>query len=65
MVRCAHLDWRVLMEARTESQTRRELQQIQQRVLLLNEMLSNAKPNERFVDGDAYDVCRAAARTGR
>ena len=39
-----------------ESQTRKELQQIQQRVLLLNEMLSNAKPNERFVEGDAYDV---------
>ena len=44
-----------------ESQTRKELQQIQQRVLLLNEMLSNAKPNERFVEGDAYDVRRGLA----
>lgn len=38
-----------------EEQTKKELQMIQQRVLLLNEMLTNAKPNERFVDGDAYD----------
>ena len=29
---------------------------MQQRVLLLNEMLNNAAPKERFVEGDAYDV---------
>lgn len=29
---------------------------MQQRVLLLNEMLNNANPRERFVEGDAYDV---------
>jgi len=39
-----------------ESQVEKELDRIQQRVLLLNEMLNNAKPNERFVDGDAFDV---------
>ncbi|GAA5826769.1 hypothetical protein JCM11251_002888 [Rhodosporidiobolus azoricus] len=33
----------------------KELDRIQQRVLLLNEMLNNAQPKERFVDGDAYD----------
>lgn len=33
-----------------------ELDRIQQRVLLLNEMLNNAKPRERFVEGDAFDV---------
>lgn len=25
-------------------------------MLLLNEMLNNAKPKEKFVEGDAYDV---------
>jgi ADP-ribosylation factor-binding protein GGA len=39
-----------------EGQSQKELTQIQQRVLMLNEMLSNAKPRERFVEGDAYDV---------
>jgi len=34
----------------------KELDRIQQRVLLLNEMLNNAKPKEKFVEGDAYDV---------
>jgi hypothetical protein len=39
-----------------EQQTQKELNGIQQRVLLLNEMLNNAKPEERFVKGDAFDV---------
>ena len=39
-----------------EGQSQRELQTIQQRILMLNEMLTNAKPNERFVEGDTYDV---------
>lgn len=39
-----------------ESQTRKELHLVQQRVLMLNDMLNNAKPTERFVSGDAYDV---------
>lgn len=39
-----------------EEQVQKELDRIQQRILLLNEMLNNSKPNERFADGDAYDV---------
>ncbi|KAK4052717.1 ARF-binding protein [Microbotryomycetes sp. JL201] len=38
-----------------EKQVDKELDRIQQRILLLNEMLDNSKPNEKFVDGDAYD----------
>ncbi|ORY88230.1 VHS domain-domain-containing protein [Leucosporidium creatinivorum] len=38
-----------------EQQVQKELDRIQQRILLLNEMLNNAKPKERFVDGDAFD----------
>ncbi|GAA6061454.1 hypothetical protein JCM10212_005657 [Sporobolomyces blumeae] len=38
-----------------EQQVAKELDRIQQRVLLLNEMLNNAKPKEKFVEGDAYD----------
>jgi ADP-ribosylation factor-binding protein GGA len=34
----------------------KELDRIQQRILLLNEMLNKAKPNERFVAGDAFEV---------
>lgn len=47
-----------------ESQVEKELDRIQQRVLLLNEMLNNSKPNERFVEGDAFDVSASAARMG-
>lgn len=39
-----------------EAQTKKELYLVQQRVLMLNDMLNNAKANERFVDGDAFDV---------
>lgn len=39
-----------------EEQVNKELDRVQQRVLLLNEMLNNAAPKERFVEGDAYDV---------
>jgi ADP-ribosylation factor-binding protein GGA len=39
-----------------EQQVQKELDRIQQRILLLNEMLNNAKPKERFVEGDAFDV---------
>ncbi|KAG0657851.1 hypothetical protein C6P46_006213 [Rhodotorula mucilaginosa] len=38
-----------------EAQVSKELDRVQQRVLLLNEMLNNAAPKERFVEGDAYD----------
>ncbi|GAA5984751.1 hypothetical protein JCM10908_003485 [Rhodotorula pacifica] len=38
-----------------EEQVNKELDRVQQRVLLLNEMLNNAAPKERFVEGDAYD----------
>ena len=34
----------------------KELDRIQQRTLLLNEMLNNTKPKERFADGDSYHV---------
>ncbi|KAH8915425.1 VHS-domain-containing protein [Atractiella rhizophila] len=37
------------------SQTSKELDKIQNRVLVLNEMLDNATQNEKFVEGDAYD----------
>lgn len=46
-----------------EQQVQKELDRIQQRILLLNEMLNNAKEKERFVDGDAYDVSRLAERS--
>lgn len=36
-------------------QVQKELDKIQQRILLLNEMLNNVKPGERFADGDAFD----------
>lgn len=41
-----------------EGQTQKELQIIQQRILMLNEMLDNTRPNERFVEGDSFDVCQ-------
>ncbi|KAL8278964.1 hypothetical protein RQP46_008633 [Phenoliferia psychrophenolica] len=37
-----------------EQQVSKELDRIQQRTLLLNEMLNNTKPKERFADGDSY-----------
>ncbi|TKY85118.1 hypothetical protein EX895_006198 [Sporisorium graminicola] len=36
-------------------QTRRELDKVQSRAILLNDMLNNAKEGEKFVQGDAYD----------
>lgn len=36
-------------------QTRRELDKVQSRAILLNDMLNNAKPGEKFAQGDAYD----------
>lgn len=39
-----------------EQQVSKELDRIQQRTLLLNEMLNNTKPKERFADGDSYHV---------
>lgn len=40
------------------SQALTELNKLEQKVILLNEMLDNVDPNrgEKFVDGDAYDV---------
>jgi hypothetical protein len=34
----------------------KELDRVQSRVLLLNELLNNAQPGEKFVEGDAFDV---------
>lgn len=36
-------------------QTRRELDKVQSRAILLNDMLNNAKEGEKFAQGDAYD----------
>jgi hypothetical protein len=38
------------------SQTSKELDKVQHRVLLLNEMLDNVKAGEKFVEGDSYYV---------
>lgn len=38
------------------SQTRKELDKVQSRAILLNDMLNNAKEGEKFAKGDAYDV---------
>lgn len=45
-----------------EGKVQTELDRIQQRILLLNEMLNNAKPKERFVDGDAFDQIARKSR---
>ncbi|KZO94549.1 VHS-domain-containing protein [Calocera viscosa TUFC12733] len=46
------------------SQTLKELEKVQQKVILLNDLLNNAAPGERFAKGDAYDqvatICRQA-----
>ncbi|EJT99610.1 VHS-domain-containing protein [Dacryopinax primogenitus] len=46
------------------SQTLKELEKVQQKVILLNDLLNNASPGERFAKGDAYDqvatICRQA-----
>lgn len=39
-----------------KSQTGKELDKVQSRAILLNDMLDNAAPGEKFVKGDAYDV---------
>ncbi|KAG0144886.1 hypothetical protein CROQUDRAFT_46614 [Cronartium quercuum f. sp. fusiforme G11] len=38
-----------------EAQMQKELDRVQSRILLLNELLNNAQPGEKFVDGDAFD----------
>ncbi|CEH16890.1 Cytosolic sorting protein GGA2/TOM1 [Ceraceosorus bombacis] len=38
-----------------KSQTGKELDKVQSRAILLNDMLDNATPGEKFVKGDAYD----------
>ncbi|MBW0491512.1 hypothetical protein O181_031227 [Austropuccinia psidii MF-1] len=38
-----------------EAQMQKELDRVQSRVLLLNELLNNAQPSEKFVEGDAFD----------
>ncbi|KAK4703946.1 hypothetical protein P7C70_g2263, partial [Phenoliferia sp. Uapishka_3] len=45
-----------------EQQVSKELDRIQQRTLLLNEMLNNAKPKERFAEGDSYHVSLLALK---
>ncbi|PLW41163.1 hypothetical protein PCANC_12381 [Puccinia coronata f. sp. avenae] len=37
------------------AQMQKELDRVQSRVLLLNELLNNAQPGEKFVEGDAFD----------
>ena len=37
-------------------QTRKELDKVQSRAILLNNMLDNANEGEKFARGDAYDV---------
>lgn len=44
-------------------QTRRELDKVQSRAILLNDMLNNAKQGERFVSGDAYDQIASHLRS--
>ncbi|KAI9620829.1 hypothetical protein H4Q26_013499 [Puccinia striiformis f. sp. tritici PST-130] len=38
-----------------QAQMQKELDRVQSRVLLLNELLNNAQPGEKFVEGDAFD----------
>lgn len=38
--------------------TRNELDKVQSRAVLLNNMLDNASENEKFARGDAYDVSK-------
>ncbi|SPO24870.1 related to GGA2 - Arf-binding protein [Ustilago trichophora] len=44
-------------------QTRRELDKVQSRAILLNDMLNNAKEGEKFVQGDAYDQIASHLRS--
>ncbi|EST06387.1 hypothetical protein PSEUBRA_004281 [Kalmanozyma brasiliensis GHG001] len=44
-------------------QTRRELNKVQSRAILLNDMLNNAKEGEKFVQGDAYDQIASHLRS--
>ncbi|KAN0061617.1 ARF-binding protein [Thecaphora frezii] len=45
------------------SQVRKELDKIQSRAILLNDMLNNAKQGERFAKGDAYDQISSHLRS--
>ncbi|KAI8445075.1 VHS domain-containing protein [Phakopsora pachyrhizi] len=38
-----------------EAEMQKELDRVQSRILLLNELLNNAQPSEKFVEGDAFD----------
>lgn len=41
-----------------EAQTKKELEKVQGKAILLNDMLNNVNEGERVgVDGDAYEVC--------
>ncbi|CDW96880.1 hypothetical protein [Sporisorium scitamineum] len=44
-------------------QTRRELDKVQSRAILLNDMLNNAKEGEKFAQGDAYDQIASHLRS--
>ena len=44
-------------------QTRRELDKVQSRAILLNDMLNNAKQGEKFAQGDAYDQIASHLRS--
>ncbi|PWN49391.1 VHS-domain-containing protein [Violaceomyces palustris] len=45
------------------SQTQKELDKVQSRAILLNDMLNNAKEGEKFVKGDAYDQISSHLRS--
>ncbi len=45
------------------AQTAKELDKVQSKAILLNDMLNNAKEGEKFVRDDAYDVSIPALAT--
>ncbi|KAK9895112.1 VHS-domain-containing protein [Cystobasidium minutum MCA 4210] len=47
------------------AQSAKELASIQHRILMLNEMLDNMKPTERFADGDAFDQIASRCRNAQ
>lgn len=47
------------------AQSAKELASIQHRILMLNEMLDNMKPTERFADGDAFDQIASKCRNAQ
>ncbi len=58
-----HVRRRTGQQAGLHQQTRRELDKVQSRAILLNDMLNNAKEGEKFVQGDAYDQIASHLRS--